>query len=155
METKFAHHAIIKHEESQGIQPTVRATDIISSFLALPGWLPSLSFLASYHCQKRVFGGGCNCMVAHGNVKSLLKSYPWKRCWWWCVIGGSPLSGQPWRAHISASIGKIANITKYKLNKSAKLKKCDFAKGILQKNRREKVCIFKGSHLLASLKRLT
>ena len=121
METKFAHHAIIKHEESQGIQPTVRATDIISSFLALPGWLPSLSFLASYHCQKRVFGGGCNCMVAHGNVKSLLKSYPWKRCWWWCVIGGSPLSGQPWRAHISASIGKIANITKYKLKKSANM----------------------------------
>ena len=121
METKFAHHAIIKHEESQGIQPTVRATDIISSFIALPGWLPSLSFLASYHCQKRVFGGGCNCMVAHGNVKSLLKSYPWKRCWWWCVIGGSPLSGQPWRAHISASIGKIANITKYKLKKSANM----------------------------------
>ena len=42
------------------------------------------------------------------------------------------MSAQPWRAHISASIGKIANITKYKLNKSAKLKKYDFAKGILQ-----------------------
>ena len=56
----------------------------------------------------------------------------WK-CWWWCVIGGPRVSAQPWRAHISASIGKIANITKYKLNKSAKLKKYDLAKGLLQK----------------------